>query len=415
MRRFALLLLAMMMLAPAAEAFPLGLVRGLSKLGLSAGKMARFGKMAKLGKGLKGATSAGAAAKASQLAMGASRGALAADATRVFGLFRPTAGRTTLMVGGGESGALHVITRAGDQVVTSPMALSSALEDAVRVGGKPVDVLLDANAAMQVDVRRLPPDTQLFVILSDNNIRRVTVIDDGVGRARPVVTDNLGEVWDLAQFVMDVTLNAMEEWPVSDPFVIAVTGGPCAPALAEHAPKLDRCDATSVADWLQTQTGASVVLLVGEGDDPEGGVASFVSSAVTIARAQGHDLTALTLSTLHAESLAVASALASKKNKRHAPYLKVAPLSSSEFTPGSPAVLRGEFVPDSTALPNLLAGVWVVHPPEAGITSFADVPLWVYGLGLLLSLPLSMLLWEKGKLYSAGQGLKGAASAPDPR
>ena len=87
------------------------------------------------------------------------------------------------------------------------------------------------------------------------------------------------------------------------------------------------------------------------------------------------------------------------------------------WSTGSTAMLGSlaDTVLDLVASLATLAGVWVVHPPEAGITSYADVPLWVYGLGLLLSLPLSMLLWEKGKLYSAGEGLKGAASAPDPR
>ncbi|MBK7760029.1 MAG: hypothetical protein IPI35_27215 [Deltaproteobacteria bacterium] len=279
MRRFALILLAALLVTPAAEANPLTILRALGKLGSG------VGKVAKVGTGVKAAAKVGAAAKVTKLAAGASAGALAADAARGFALFGDDVGRTALFVGGGESGALNVITRAGDQAVTSPMALGSALDDAARLGGKPLDLLLDPNAALRVDLSKLPPDTRLFVMTGDDVVSPVTLVDDGVGSVRAVVKDSLEQAWDVGQLVMDMSLND-EGWAASKPVMVAVTGGDCAPLLADQAPALSRCDAVSVSSWLREQRDASVVLLLGEGEDAEG--------FVTIARALGHDLTALT-------------------------------------------------------------------------------------------------------------------------
>ncbi|MEY3214539.1 MAG: hypothetical protein RIT28_5020 [Pseudomonadota bacterium] len=401
MRRLALLLLAALMVSPA-HANPLTLLRALGKLGSGAGKVA------KVGAGAKAAAKAGAATK---LAVGASAGALAADAARGFAVFGDDVGRTALYVGGGESGALNVISRAGDQAVTSPMALGSALDDAARLGGKPLDLLLDPNAALRVDLGKLPPDTRLFVMTGDGVVRPVTVVDDGVGNIRAVVKDSLEQAWDLGQLVMDMSLND-EGWPAAPPVVIAVTGGDCSPLLADQTPDLFRCDAASVSSWLQAQTERAVILLLGEGDDAE--------PLVTIAQTLGHDLTALTFGdseggasdggALDEVSVAVATALVATEGARHAPFLKVAPMSSSQFTPGNPAVMRGEFVPGAPLLPSLRAGVWVVHLPEPeaviddaealgeGGAADEEPPLWIYGLGLLLSIPVIALMKAKGKL-----------------
>jgi hypothetical protein len=395
MRRFALILLAALMLTPAAEANPLTLLRALGKLGSG------VGKAAKVGTGVKLAAKAGATAKATSLVAGASAGALAADAARGFALFGDDVGRTALFVGGGESGALNVITRAGEQAVTSPMALGSALDDAARVGGKPLDLLLDPNAALRVDLSKLPPDTRLFVMTSDGVVSPVTFVDDGAGNLRAILEDSMEQAWDVGQLVMDGMLSD-EGWPASRPVLVAVTGGDCAPVLAGQAPDLFRCDAASVSSWLQLQTDASVILLLGEGEDAGG--------FVTIAQALGHDLTALTLGALDEESVVMAYALAATEGARHAPFLKVAPMSSSEFTPGNPAIFRGAFVPDSTLLPGLRAGVWVVHLPEpeevmddtealeGGGAGDEEPPLWVYVLGLILSIPVIALMKAKGKL-----------------
>jgi hypothetical protein len=400
MRRFALILLAALMVTPAAEANPLTLLRALGKLGSG------VGKVAKVGGGVKAAAKVGAAAKVTKLAAGASAGALAVDAARGFALFGDDVGRTALFVGGGESGALSVITRAGDQAVTSPMALGSALDEAARLGGKPLDLLLDPNAALRVDLSKLPPDTRLFVMTGDDVVRPVTLIDDGAGKVRAVVKDSLEQAWDVGQLVMDMSLSD-EGWAASKPVMVAVTGGDCAPLLADQAPALYRCDAVSVSSWLREQSDASVVLLLGEGQDAEG--------FVTIAQALGHDLTALTFGVsdggvLDEESVVLAYALAVTEGERHAPFLKVAPMLSSEFSPGNPAVFRGQFVSDSMALPSLRAGVWVVHLPEEeaviddvealgeGGAGDEEPPLWVYVLGLVLSIPVIALMRAKGKL-----------------
>ena len=395
MRRFALILLAALMLTPAAEANPLTLLRALGKLGSG------VGKVAKVGTGVKAAAKVGAAAKVTKLAAGASAGALAADAARGFAVFGDDVGRTALFVGGGESGALNVITRAGDQAVTSPMALGSALDDAARAGGKPLDLLLDPNAALRVDLSKLPPDTRLFVMTGDDLVSPVTLVDDGMGSVRAVVKDSLEQAWDVGQLVMDMSLND-EGWTTSKPVMVAVTGGDCAPLLAGQAPDLSRCDAVSVSSWLREQRDASVVLLLGEGQDAEG--------FVTIAQSLGHDLTALTLSVLDEESVVLAYALAVTEGERHAPFLKVAPMSSSEFTPGNPAIFRGQFVADAMVLPSLRAGVWVVHLPEPeaviddaealgeGRAVDEEPPWWVYVLGLVLSIPVIALMRAKGTL-----------------
>jgi hypothetical protein len=395
MRRFVLILLAALWVTPAAEANPLTLLRALGKLGSG------VGKVAKVGTGVKAAAKVGAAAKVTKLAAGASAGALAVDAARGFALFGDDVGRTALFVGGGESGALNLITRAGDQAVTSPMALGSALDDAARLGGKPLDLLLDPNAALRVDLSKLPPDTRLFVMTADDVVRLVTLVDDGVGSVRAVVKDSLEQAWDVGQLVMDMSLND-EGWAASKPVMVAVTGGDCAPLLADQAPALSRCDAVSVSSWLREQRDASVVLLLGEGQDAEG--------FVTIARALGHDLTALTLSVLDEESVVLAYALAVTEGERHAPFLKVAPMLSSDLSPGNPAVFRGQFVSDSMVLPSLRAGVWVVHLPEPeaviddaealgeGRAVDEEPPWWVYVLGLVLSIPVIALMRAKGKL-----------------
>ena len=395
MRRFALILLAALMLTPAAEANPLTLLRALGKLGSG------VGKVAKVGTGVKAAAKVGAAAKVTKLAAGASAGALAADAARGFAVFGDDVGRTALFVGGGESGALNVITRAGDQAVTSPMALGSALDDATRAGGKPLDLLLDPNAALRVDLSKLPPDTRLFVMTGDDLVSPVTLVDDGMGSVRAVVKDSLEQAWDVGQLVMDMSLND-EGWATSKPVMVAVTGGECAPLLADQAPALSRCDAVSVSSWLREQRDASVVLLLGEGQDAEG--------FVTIAQSLGHDLTALTLSVLDEESVVLAYALAVTEGERHAPFLKVAPMSSSDFTPGNPAIFRGQFVADAMVLPSLRAGVWVVHLPEPeaviddaealgeGRAVDEEPPWWVYVLGLVLSIPVIALMRAKGTL-----------------
>jgi hypothetical protein len=153
-----------------------------------------------------------------------------------------------------------------------------------------------------------------------------------------------------------------------------------------------------VRDWLEQDIERAVVLLLQAEQDP----APFVA----VAHAQGHDLAALSFSTLDELTLVVANGLLKAEGPRHAPLLKVAPLQSSEFSPGSPAVLRGRFVPDPVALPTLQSGVWVVHLPEeeavedAELDGAADVepPLWIYVLGLALSIPVIVLMKAKGKL-----------------
>lgn len=396
MRRLALILLAMLMVSPA-QANPLSLLRALGKLGSGASKVAKVGKAASMAKGLKGAASAGAAAKASKLAVGATAGALAADAARGFAMFGDDVSRTALFVGGGESGALSVITRAGDEAVTSPMALASALDDAARQSGKPLDLLLDPSAALRVDVTKLPPDTRLFVMTGEDTLSPVVILDDGVGDVRAVVKDSLENAWDLGQLVLDMNLDE-EGWPATAPYVLAVTDGPCVPALAEHKPELGSCDAASVQSWLQHHTDYAVVLLLEEGQDPE--------PYVALAQQQGHDLAALTLSALDEVGVVVINALAREEGKKHAPFLKIAPMVSSEFTAGNPAVLRGKFVSDLVVLPTLQSGIWVVHVPEEEVVEAEDFsaaeddepPLWVYGLGLLLSIPVIALMRAKGKL-----------------
>ncbi|MCK6525746.1 hypothetical protein L6R49_30455 [Myxococcota bacterium] len=397
MRRLALVLLVALMVSPAAEANPLTILRALAKLGSGAGKVAKVGKAASMAKGLKGAASAGAAAKVSKLAVGATAGALAADAARGFAMFGDDVTRTALYVGGGESGALSVITRTGEQAVTSPMALGSALDDAARQGGKPLDLLLDPSAAMRVDVTKLPPDTRLFVMTGEDTLSPIVIVDDGVGNVRAVVKDSLENAWDLGQLVLDMNLDE-DGWPATAPYVLAVTNGPCVPALAEHKPELGACDAESVQSWLQHHTDYAVVLLLEEGQDPE--------PYVALAEQQGHDLAALTLSALDEVGVVVINALAREEGKKHAPFMKIAPMSSSTFTPGNPAVLRGKFVSDPIVLPTLQSGIWVVHLPDEEVVEAEDLsaaeenepPMWVYGLALVLSIPVIALMRAKGKL-----------------
>lgn len=397
MRRLALILLVALMVSPAAEANPLTILRALAKLGSGAGKVAKVGKAASLAKGLKGAASAGAAAKASKLAVGATAGALAADAARGFAMFGDDLSRTALFIGGGESGALNIITRAGEQALTSPMALGSALDDAARLGGKPLDLLVDPAAALRLDPSKLPADTRLFVLGADDVVRPVSLVDDGAGGVRAVVEDSLEQAWDLGQLVMDMSLSD-EGWPAPEPVVVAVTDGPCAPSLADQAPELSLCDAASVRAWLDHHTDLAVVLLLSAGEDPE--------PLVSVAQARGHDLAALTFSPLDELSLVLAQARLLTEDPHHAPLLKVAPMASSEFTPGNPAVLRGRFVSDPAALPTLQSGIWVVHLPDEEVVEAEDFsrpedkdpPLWVYVLGLVLSIPVIALMRAKGKL-----------------